>query len=312
MKIGPHTLTAPLALAPMAGVTDLPFRRLCRSLGAGIAATEMVTADTRLWNTPKSRHRLDHRGEPEPRVVQIAGSDPAMMADAARANAGLGAQVIDINFGCPAKKVCNRAAGSALMRDERLVGRILAAVVAAALRQELDAPAAALGEARVHAEQVAREDRGLVAARGRADLEEDVPHGPMPEVCQEVVAVVGTGCEGLFGGILGARLVARVEPRQGGVFPMHAGQLRGGSGVLFKFFGPVARQPLFDHVEPRRDLRGLDVILALPLVERRQHAERGDVVGVGGELLLVALDGVVKLAALEEEVDQRTHPCRTR
>jgi tRNA-dihydrouridine synthase B len=132
VRIGSHALAAPLALAPMAGVTDLPFRALCRRLGAGIAASEMVTSDTRLWNTPKSRHRLDHRGEPEPRVVQIAGYDAGMMADAARMNAALGAQVIDINFGCPAKKVCNRAAGSALMRDEPLIARILAAVVAAA------------------------------------------------------------------------------------------------------------------------------------------------------------------------------------
>ena len=132
MKIGTFTLAAPLALAPMAGVTDLPFRRLCRRMGAGLAASEMVTSDVRLWNTPKSRHRLDHRDEPEPRVVQIAGYDPAMMAEAARMNVELGAQVIDINFGCPAKKVCNRAAGSALMRDEPLVRQILAAVVAAA------------------------------------------------------------------------------------------------------------------------------------------------------------------------------------
>lgn len=132
MKIGPFELAAPLALAPMAGVTDLPFRRLCRQMGAGVAASEMVTSDIRLWNTEKTRHRLDHRGEPEPRVVQIAGYDPGMMADAARMNVELGAQVIDINFGCPAKKVCNRAAGSALMRDEALVARILGAVVAAA------------------------------------------------------------------------------------------------------------------------------------------------------------------------------------
>jgi tRNA-dihydrouridine synthase B len=132
MKIANFELAAPLALAPMAGVTDLPFRRLCRQLGAGIAASEMVTSDVRLWNTEKTRHRLDHRGEPEPRVVQIAGYDPGMMADAARMNVELGAQVIDINFGCPARKVCNRAAGSALLRDEALVARILAAVVAAA------------------------------------------------------------------------------------------------------------------------------------------------------------------------------------
>ena len=132
MKIGPYELAAPLALAPMAGVTDRPFRMLCRRMGAGIAASEMVTSDVRLWNTSKSRLRLDHRGEPDPRVVQIAGYDPGMMADAARQNVERGAQVIDINFGCPAKKVCNRAAGSALMRDQDLVRRILAAVVAAA------------------------------------------------------------------------------------------------------------------------------------------------------------------------------------
>jgi tRNA-dihydrouridine synthase B len=132
VKIGPFLLAAPLALAPMAGVTDRPFRRLCRRLGAGIAASEMVTADVRLWNTSKSRLRMDHEGEPEPRVVQIAGYDPAMMADAASRNVEAGAQVIDINFGCPAKKVCNRAAGSALMRDEGLVRDILAAVVQAA------------------------------------------------------------------------------------------------------------------------------------------------------------------------------------
>jgi tRNA-dihydrouridine synthase B len=132
MKIGPYELAAPLALAPMAGVTDLPFRKLCRRMGAGIAASEMVTSDVRLWNTSKSRLRMDHRDEPEPRVVQIAGYDAGMMADAARMNVELGAQVIDINFGCPAKKVCNRAAGSALMRDQPLVGQILDAVVAGA------------------------------------------------------------------------------------------------------------------------------------------------------------------------------------
>jgi len=132
VRIGSFQLAAPLALAPMAGVTDRPFRQLCRRLGAGIAASEMVTADVRLWNTSKSRLRMDHRGEPEPRVVQIAGYDAGMMADAARRQVAMGAQVIDINFGCPAKKVCSRAAGSALMRDEPLVRDILAAVVKAA------------------------------------------------------------------------------------------------------------------------------------------------------------------------------------
>jgi tRNA-dihydrouridine synthase B len=125
------TTTPFLALAPMAGVTDLPFRNLCRRLGADSAASEMVTSDARLWDTPKSRRRLDHSGEASPRIVQIAGGEPVMMADAARRNADLGAEVIDINMGCPAKKVCNRAAGSALLRDETLVAAILRAVVSA-------------------------------------------------------------------------------------------------------------------------------------------------------------------------------------
>jgi tRNA-dihydrouridine synthase B len=120
-----------LALAPMAGVTDRPFRVLCRQLGADVAASEMVSADVRLWRSPKSRRRLDHAGEPEPRIVQIAGYDPAMMAAAARRSVADGAQGVDINMGCPAKKVCNRAAGCALLRDEALVASILRAVVAA-------------------------------------------------------------------------------------------------------------------------------------------------------------------------------------
>jgi tRNA-dihydrouridine synthase B len=131
VKIGPHTLPSNVVLAPMAGVTDRPFRILCRRFGAGLAASEMLTADTRLWDTPKSRRRMDHTGEPGPRVVQIAGFDPSMMAEAARRNVDAGAQIIDINMGCPAKKVCNRLAGSALLQDEELVARILHSVVRA-------------------------------------------------------------------------------------------------------------------------------------------------------------------------------------
>ena len=130
-KIGPYTLPNPLIVAPMAGVTDRPFRQLCRKMGAGLAVSEMVIADSKLWHTRKSQTRLNHEGEPEPRSVQIAGGDPAMLADAARQNAEFGAQIIDINMGCPAKKVCNKAAGSALMKDEALVREILEAVVAA-------------------------------------------------------------------------------------------------------------------------------------------------------------------------------------
>jgi putative TIM-barrel protein, nifR3 family len=129
MQIGPYRIDPPLALAPMAGVTDKPFRLLCKRLGAGLAVSEMTTADPRLWNTAKSLRRMDHAGEPEPVSVQIAGYDPAMLAEAARCNAANGAQIIDINMGCPAKKVCNVWSGSALLQDEPLVARICKAVV---------------------------------------------------------------------------------------------------------------------------------------------------------------------------------------
>lgn len=115
----------------MAGITDRPFRALCRRLGAGLVVGEMLTADPSLWHTRKSRLRMDHQGEPGPRAVQVAGGDAEMLATAARLNADMGAQIIDINMGCPAKKVCNKAAGSALLRDEALVARILEAVVTA-------------------------------------------------------------------------------------------------------------------------------------------------------------------------------------
>ncbi len=131
MKIGPHTLHNRLILAPMAGVTDRPFRQLCRHLGAGLAVSEMVTADTSLWGSKKSLRRLDHQGETGPVSVQVVGSDPQKMAMAARINVDRGAQIIDINMGCPAKKICRVAAGSALMRDEKLVTQILEATVRA-------------------------------------------------------------------------------------------------------------------------------------------------------------------------------------
>ena len=131
MHIGPHPIAPGLVLAPMAGVTDKPFRLLCKRLGAGLAVSEMTISDPSLWHTQKSRHRMDHVGEPSPVSVQIAGTEPQQLADAARYNVDHGAQIIDINMGCPAKKVCNAWAGSALMRDEALVARILEAVVAA-------------------------------------------------------------------------------------------------------------------------------------------------------------------------------------
>jgi tRNA-dihydrouridine synthase B len=129
MRIGPYELKSPFLLAPMAGITDAPFRRLCRRFGAGMTTSEMTTANIRLWGTEKSRRRLDLDMDAEPRVVQIAGSDPTQLATAATLCVARGAQIIDINMGCPAKKVCNKLAGSALLQDTELVSRILESVV---------------------------------------------------------------------------------------------------------------------------------------------------------------------------------------
>ncbi len=131
LQIGSHAIAPAVVLAPMAGVTDKPFRLLCKRLGAGLAMSEMTTSNPALWNTRKSLQRMDHSGEPDPIGVQIAGTVPQVMAEAARHNVAHGAQIIDINMGCPAKKVCNAWAGSALMREEALVARILSAVVEA-------------------------------------------------------------------------------------------------------------------------------------------------------------------------------------
>ncbi len=129
MRIGPHQLDNNLVVAPMAGVTDRPFRQLCRRHGAGLAVSEMVTSDASLWGSRKTVRRLDHEGEAAPISVQIVGTNPQKMADAARINVDHGARIIDINMGCPAKKVCKVAAGSALMRDQELVRYILETVV---------------------------------------------------------------------------------------------------------------------------------------------------------------------------------------
>jgi len=131
MRIGPYELPNNVFVAPMAGVTDRPFRRLCKDLGAGHAISEMAASNPRLWASEKTMRRIDHAGERAPVAVQLAGADPAMLAEAARFNVERGAQIIDINMGCPAKKVCNVACGSALLRDEARVARILDAVVAA-------------------------------------------------------------------------------------------------------------------------------------------------------------------------------------
>lgn len=129
MQIGPYRLDNPVILAPMAGVTDRPFRILCKRLGAGLTVSEMLSSNPRVWDSRKSRQRMDHSGEPGIRSVQIAGADPQLMAQAAKLNVDNGAQIVDINMGCPAKKVNKKLAGSALMQDPSLVERILEAVV---------------------------------------------------------------------------------------------------------------------------------------------------------------------------------------
>lgn len=131
MRIGTWTLPHPVCVAPMAGVTDRPYRRLCKALGAAYAVSEMAASNPRLWDSVKTSRRLDHTGEPDPIAVQITGADPDMLAEAALFNIRKGARIIDINMGCPAKKVCNVASGSALLRDEALVASILRRVVAA-------------------------------------------------------------------------------------------------------------------------------------------------------------------------------------
>ncbi|QDD63045.1 tRNA dihydrouridine synthase DusB [Herbaspirillum seropedicae] len=131
MNIGPYSLRNNVFVAPMAGVTDRPFRQLCKQLGAGYAVSEMAASDPRLWQSEKTSRRINHDGEMEPKAVQIAGADPIMLADCAKYNVERGAQIIDINMGCPVKKVCNSWCGSALLQDEELVARILDAVVSA-------------------------------------------------------------------------------------------------------------------------------------------------------------------------------------
>ena len=131
MQIGPYILKNNLVVAPMAGVTDRPFRQLCKKMGAGMAVSEMVSCNSLLWGSEKTKRRANHEGEVDPISVQIAGADPAMMAEAASYNVEQGAQMIDINMGCPAKKICNTMAGSALLQNERLVGKILDSVVGA-------------------------------------------------------------------------------------------------------------------------------------------------------------------------------------
>ncbi len=178
--IGPHRIDPPLVLSPMAGVTDRPFRVLCRSLGAGLAVAEMAHADPALRDTEKSRTRRDHQGEPGPIAVQLAGSDPQLLAAAALWNIEQGAQIIDLNMGCPAKKVCGAAAGSALLRDEALVARILGTMVKAVHAAHPQVPVTlkfrtGFTRAARNALQVARiaEDAGIAALALHGRTRED-------------------------------------------------------------------------------------------------------------------------------------------
>ena len=201
MKIGPYQLANNLILAPMAGVTDLPFRQLCKKLGAGMAVSEMVSSNSLLWGSKKTQRRASHDGEIEPKSVQIMGTEPAMMAEAARYNADRGAQIIDINMGCPAKKVCNVLAGSALMRDEKLVGDILHAVV-----ESVDIPVTlkirtGWDQEHRNAPRIARiaEDAGIQAlaihGRTRADqYHGDAEYDTIAEVKQQIrIPVIANG-----------------------------------------------------------------------------------------------------------------------
>ena len=193
MKIGPYQLANNLILAPMAGVTDLPCRQLCKKLGAGMAVSEMVSSNSLLWGSKKTQRRANHDGEIEPKSVQIMGTDPAMMAEAARYNAERGAQIIDINMGCPAKKVCNVLAGSALMRDEKLVADILQTVVEAVEVPVTLKIRTGWDQAHRNAPRIARiaEDCGIQAlaihGRTRADqYHGDAEYDTIAEVKQQI------------------------------------------------------------------------------------------------------------------------------
>lgn len=194
MQIGPYLLPNNLVVAPMAGVTDRPFRQLCRRFGAGYAVSEMITADKSLRLSKKTLRRADFDGEPAPVAVQIAGSDPQELAAAARYNVDLGAQIIDINMGCPVKKVCNKLAGSALLQDERLVAEILTAVVGA-----VDVPVTLKtrlgfrnGEENILRVAKLAESCGIAALALHGRTREDMYHGQARyELIGEVKAAIG-------------------------------------------------------------------------------------------------------------------------
>jgi tRNA-dihydrouridine synthase B len=274
MQIGRHLIDPPVILAPMAGITDKPFRRLCKRMGAGLAVSEMTASDPRLWKTEKSRRRIDHEGEPSPISVQIAGYDPQMLADAARFNVDHGAEIIDINMGCPAKKVCNVAAGSALLRDAGLVGRILDAVVSA-----VDVPVTLkirTGYTREqrNAVEIARiaESAGVAAlavhGRTRADhFEGEAEYETMaavkagvgipviangdvatPEKAREVLA--RTGCDAL--------MIGRAAQGRPWVFRQIAHYLKTGESVPEPDVD-VVRDMLIEHLEALHEFYGEEV-----------------------------------------------------
>ncbi|MFP4682609.1 MAG: tRNA dihydrouridine synthase DusB [Ectothiorhodospira sp.] len=290
MRIGPHIVDPPLILAPMAGISDHPFRSLCRRLGAGLAVSEMVHADTRLWHTEKSRCRLEHSGEPAPRSVQITGREPAMMATAARAAVERGAGIIDLNMGCPARKVVNRAAGAALLGDEPRVRAILEAVVAAVPvpvtlkirlgldRSRINAPAIAriaedcgIGAVTVHGRTAACSYRDPVDPAAIARVREAVSipviaNGDLftPEDALRMRAVtgadalmVGRGARGrpwLFGRIARALETGEIPPEPGPETVLAL--VREHLEALHDLYGPrtgvrVARKHLIWYIEGR-------------------------------------------------------------
>jgi tRNA-dihydrouridine synthase B len=308
LQIGPHAITPALVLAPMAGVTDKPFRLLVRRLGAGLAVSEMTSADPRLWGTRKSRQRMDHTGEPGPVSVQIAGYDPQMLAEAARHNVALGADIIDINMGCPARKVCNVAAGSALLRDEPLVGRILAAVVAAVpvpvtlkirtgysrsernalriARIAVDCGVAALA---VHGRT--REDHfsGVAEYDTVAAVKSAVPvpvfaNGDITSPAQARAVLAHTGCDGL--------MIARAAQGRPWIFREIAHYLATGSPLPEPPLAEV-RAILLEHVAALHDFYGPEQGLRVA----RKHLGWYTATQPGGELFRAAVNRITSADA---------------
>lgn len=242
LRVGRHIIETPLLLAPMAGVTDRCFRMLCRRLGAGLCFSEMTHADPRLRETPKSRARHDHTGEPAPVAVQIAGAEPAMLARAAQYNRAHGAGIIDINMGCPAKKVCRRDAGSALLADERLVAAILRAVVRA-----VDCPVTlkirtGVAPGRRNAARIARiaEDAGIamLSIHGRTRVE---AYGGRAEYDTIAAVKQAVGIPVIANGDIDTPERARAVLAQTGVDGLMVGRAAQGRPWIFREIAAVLR-----------------------------------------------------------------------